>query len=423
MGNPAKNQIINQKWGIHREIFYTFFQKYVTLSSILRTCDTAGSMIPRENGGPSEHLTTSPMLCSPVIEPTDDKIDILHLSILTEEIAHHDLVVGVVSFTKAWEEARGTDNLRKCQVSVPCSEHCSSWARVLSSSASAFKARLTKVAVLADLLAKLDVHANAEKSTCVTFVQARRLASSAGAAIAGPASIAEERKRPNDACSRLMQVARLRQDLAKATATASSVHAKMQAIERRLLEELEPLRLTLEQTELKVKLIQDELTAVAPSKQRRRAEPQPLQPPDEPQQLGPSAIVQPWSLWPLSEFRRQQSMHHTRMSLQLSDAVAMPLAERRLRGADGPLSHSRWGLVGALQYWAAGSTEYAAHLAMELISRLELTDRMRDLLGDKEKKARAAAPAYRRTRQRCTRPRPGASGSESQVSSGCGGGC
>jgi hypothetical protein len=47
-----------------------------------------------------------------------------------------------------------------------------------------------------------------------------------------------------------------------------------------------------------------------------------------------------------------------------------------------------------LQYWAEGSSEYAAHLLMELISRLKLSDRMRDLLGDKEKARAAETDTY-----------------------------
>jgi hypothetical protein len=302
-------------------------------------------------------------------------------------LARGDVIEG-----KGWGNQRAKDNDRKFHVALACAGGHAAELRLLSSCASFKYERTTKVAVLEDLLSKLVAHA-ADHPNCLQFV--RNLpppTDSAGPSAADLASAALEPKRPraSDALSHIMYVAQLRQRSSKALATTSRLQEEMREVERKLDNELGPLRSACQAAELELKSLEEELKALHPAaRKQQRLDPQPMQPPDDVAEGGPSAIGQQSSAWSLREFRRQESMHRTRSSQQLSDAVVMPPAEQRLRGADGPFRHSRWGLVGNVQYWAEGSSEYAAHLLMELISRLELTDRMRDLLGDKEA-ARAA---------------------------------
>jgi hypothetical protein len=68
-----------------------------------------------------------------------------------------------------------------------------------------------------------------------------------------------------------MRVAQLRQKLCKAHEIASSLQEQMRAIERRLEDELSPLRLSWERTKVDLKRIEEELNELkaAPSKQQR----------------------------------------------------------------------------------------------------------------------------------------------------------
>ena len=47
-------------------------------------------------------------------------------------------------------------------------------------------------------------------------------------------------------------------------------------------------------------------------------------------------------------------------------------SDRRPRGQYGPLDHWRYGLVGAVQYWADGSKADAAKIIYNVINELEL---------------------------------------------------
>jgi hypothetical protein len=266
-------------------------------------------MIPRENRTSSENQPFM-LLGSPSVEPIYAQTNI---RTLRSEIMEHCLVIGEATFASAWEDASAKDNDRRCQVSLACQENCRARSRVLSSSASALRSRLTPEAVLADLLAKLETHANANPS-CVTFAaEKRRLlgsnAAAAGAAIAGPAlTPAQPRKRsvPDNALSVLMETQRLRMRGDKARAAATSIRVQMEELQRRLADELRPMRVALEQAEHDLEAVEEELNALkaAPGKQLR-LEPQPLQPQDDAVEGEPSTSEREWSNWDLPEFRRQ----------------------------------------------------------------------------------------------------------------------
>ena len=349
-------------------------------------------MIPREEEGSSAAQQPAQPSADADAQAHDE---LLQEGALIAQIEGHFLARGDVIEGKGWGNQRAKDNDRKFHVTLACARGHAAELRLLSSCASFKCARTTKVAVLKDLLSKLDAHAAASPD-CLQFV--RELlppADSAGPSAADSASAAGEPKRlrASDAGSYLMDVARLRQKLSEASKTALRLQEEMCEFERGVQEKLGPLRRACAMAELELKSLEEELKTLQSSARKQpRLDPQSMQamqPLVDAVESGPSAAEQPWSIWSQKEWRRQESMHSKRSSQQLSDAVAMPPAERRLRGADGPLSHSRWGLVGNVQYWAEGSSECAAHLLMELISRLGLTDRMRDLLGNKAA-ARAA---------------------------------
>jgi hypothetical protein len=94
----------------------------------------------------------------------------------------------------------------------------------------------------------------------------------------------------------------------------------------------------------------------------------------------------------LEEFRRQEAHTHARRQRELGDEP-MPPAEQRKRGADGPMQHWRKGLLGAVQYWAAGSRAYAVHLLVEVTRHFRLTELVRAQL-DQEKERAAETNAY-----------------------------
>lgn len=86
--------------------------------------------------------------------------------------------------------------------------------------------------------------------------------------------------------------------------------------------------------------------------------------------------------WPdeAGYWRQQEGYAYSRRRTELSAEQPARPAEKRPRGeADGPLTHWRYGLVGALQYWSNGSkTEAAQHLAA-LAKRLDLKASRRPL--------------------------------------------
>lgn len=80
-----------------------------------------------------------------------------------------------------------------------------------------------------------------------------------------------------------------------------------------------------------------------------------------------------WDSWNLAEFRRQELILAKRRRVQLSSKEGRLPMEMPRGKRDGPLDHDRFGLVGALQYWAAGSEKDAVKIIAALIARLELT--------------------------------------------------
>ena len=354
-------------------------------------------MIPREGEGSS---AAQPPAQPPADADALTRDELLQEAALIAQIERHPLARGKVIKAPGWGEQRATDNERKFRVHLACAGVRGQARLMLASCASLNLARVTKVAVLTDLLSKLDAHA-ADHPNCLQHVRALSPpADSAGpsASDSAPAATESKRLRAPDALSHIMNMQRLRQKFAVARNTASRLQEEMCEFERGVEEKLGPLRRACAEAERELKSLEEELKEHEHKQRRLDPQPmqqQPMQLPDDAPESGPSETEQPWwSTWSMREFRRQESMYLTRSSQPLSDKVPIPPHDLRRRGQEGPMDHPRRGLVGALRYWAECSTEYAAHLLAELTHRLELTDRVRDLLGDEEKARAAATDTY-----------------------------
>lgn len=87
----------------------------------------------------------------------------------------------------------------------------------------------------------------------------------------------------------------------------------------------------------------------------------------------PDEVDEKWGGWDLSTFRRKEIQTQRGRERELSNSVAPRLPSEFARGQrDGPLDHWRHGLVGALQFWANGSSGDAAKLVAGLVKRLGL---------------------------------------------------
>ena len=84
--------------------------------------------------------------------------------------------------------------------------------------------------------------------------------------------------------------------------------------------------------------------------------------------------------WPdeAAYWRQQEGYAYSRRRTELSAEQPARPPEKQPRGqADGPLTHWRYGLVGALQYWSNGSKTEAAQNLAALVKHLALQARRR----------------------------------------------
>ena len=100
---------------------------------------------------------------------------------------------------------------------------------------------------------------------------------------------------------------------------------------------------------------------------------------------GPTSSIDEWDY---ADHRREM----TRMINRRAIEIGSKEHERELRtGKDGYLHHARMGLVGAVAYWALGSTALAVTMIVALIVHLKLVQQVRDALpkGERERRAQA----------------------------------
>lgn len=80
-----------------------------------------------------------------------------------------------------------------------------------------------------------------------------------------------------------------------------------------------------------------------------------------------------WDEWSLKKWRELERKNADARAVRLSSHAAARMPSKMPRGEDdGPLTHQRHGLIGAVQYWAEGSAEDAAKIVSNLIKRLGL---------------------------------------------------
>jgi hypothetical protein len=162
---------------------------------------------------------------------------------------------------------------------------------------------------------------------------------------------------------------------------------------RRHAEELASSTTACEEADSKVARLQQALQQLHELAKRQR-----LQQPPTPAAVAPAAAAassdaqRPWSQYDLNAFRRLELVAYERRQVPLGD-TPMPAHELRERGGDGPMSHWRRGLVGALRDWAAGSSQYALHLLVTLAEKVDLLAALRERLRDKEKDREAETNA------------------------------
>ena len=336
------------------------------------------------SGIASVMLATSPAQMTHAQPPTDERV-------LRAELDAHPLVEAVWETTQ-WGVAGAKDNSRKIFAMLKLTDSRTGQPVQLQSCASALKERVTKAAVLADLLAKVNAHVRQVEEVRLEHAPQQSV-EAASASVAASASDTVQSKRGHNHLSYIIVVAGLRERIARANNRIRALCKNISEIERKFQNELAPLQDMRANLEAELKNLAHELEETTkqsrPGKQQRLD--QPVQSSDD-AGTGSNAATQqqPWDKWDRREFCRQESIAWSRRQVQLSDSVPMPSHEQRRRGQEGPLDHWRRGLVGAVQDWSEGSREHAAHLVFELISRLGLTDRIRERLGDKVQERSAA---------------------------------
>jgi hypothetical protein len=92
------------------------------------------------------------------------------------------------------------------------------------------------------------------------------------------------------------------------------------------------------------------------------------------------SVSQPWNVWDLGTWRRQEQMAATRRAVALSVTIPRRPASARPRGIHGALEHPRHGLMGCIQYWAQGSLKDAIDIVLSLNNCLGVQDTIRDKL-------------------------------------------
>ena len=315
--------------------------------------------------------------------------------VLRAELYEHPLVQSV-SETRQWGVANASDNDRKIFAVLKHTDACRGQT-ILQSCASVKQERLTKAKALAELLSKVDARMAHVGSVAALQHTAQQGVEASGASVAASASDTAQPERGPNLFSHIMMVAALRERIARANNSVRALCNKINEIECKFQNELLPLQDMRAKVEAELKSLADELEEMTkqsrPGKQQRLD--QQAQPSDD-AGMGSTSVTQqlPFVNWLRREWLRQETMKLSASQEPLSESVAMPPAEKRRRGEEGPLDHWRWGLVGLVKYWAEGSSDYAVHLLLELSLRLGLTDRMRARLCDTEKEHSAKTDTY-----------------------------
>jgi len=253
-------------------------------------------------------------------------------------------------------------------VAILCYKTCRK-SRMMTSSASVKNARLTEESVLRDLLMKLDAHAK-EYPGCIASAAAppeqprqRAPSHAVEAARAGDkgqsAADAEERT----ASLRLSAVQNQRHAIAYAKGKLETIESQLAELRRSIAEQEWELQREHDTLSYDIKVMEEDLSAMTCDSKRQRLAPavSASAPPGAPAADDDYRNSKPYLTWTLAKFRELESELHARRRVPLSD-TAMPPRESRPRGENGPLGHWRRSVVHAVQDWAEGSEEYAAHI-------------------------------------------------------------